>query len=235
LERRGRRFESPAGGQFHERAKVVNMLGILTALLMWASHGPAVGQAPATRTPVPLFDGKTFNGWEGDLKIFRIEDGAIVGGSLQSKIARNEFLCTTRTYGDFELRVKVKLVGGAAANAGIQFRTRRIPNNHEVSGYQADLGQQYWGSLYDESRRNRTLKGPDAETIKRIVKPDDWNEYVIRAEGRRIQLWLNGVQTVDYTEEDPAVETSGVIAVQIHSGPPTEAWYKDITLVDLAR
>jgi Domain of Unknown Function (DUF1080) len=213
---------------------VINMLGILTALLIWASHGPAAGQALAARAPVPLFDGKTFNGWEGDLKIFRIEAGAIVGGTLQDKIARNEFLCTTRTYSDFELRVKVKLVGGASANAGIQFRTRRIPNNHEVSGYQADLGQQYWGSLYDESRRNRTLKGPDAETIKRIVKPDDWNDYVIRAEGKRIQLWLNGVQTVDYTEEDPAVETSGVIAVQIHAGPPTEAWYKDLTLLDLS-
>jgi hypothetical protein len=104
-----------------------------------------------------------------------------------------------------------------------------------VIGYQADLGQQYWGSLYDESRRKKTLKGPDAETTKRIVKPDDWNDYVIRAEGRRIQLWLNGVQTVDYTEDDPAVEASGVIAVQIHSGPPTEAWYKDITIVDLSR
>ncbi len=55
-----------------------------------------------------------------------------------------------------------------------------------------------------------------------------------RAEGRRIQIRINGVQTVDYVEEDPNIETTGVIAVQIHGGPPSEAWYKDITLLDLS-
>ena len=211
------------------------MLGVLTALTAALLAGFPAGQATGTRKPVPIFDGKTFNGWEGDLKVFRIEDGAIVGGTLKEKIPRNEFLCTTRAYSDFELRLKVKLLGGDDANAGIQFRTKRIPNNHEVIGYQADLGQHYWGSLYDESRRKKTLAGPTPETWKRVVRVGDWNDYVIRAEGKRIQLWLNGVQTVDYTEEDPTVDTSGVIAVQIHSGPPTEAWYKDITLLDLAR
>ena len=70
--------------------------------------------------------------------------------------------------------------------------------------------------------------------MKSIIKVDDWNDYAIRAEGRRIQLWINGVQTVDYVEEDPKIETTGVICVQIHGGPPTEAWYKDITLLDLS-
>ena len=142
-------------------------------------------------------------------------------------------LCTTKTYGDFELRLKVKLLG-EGANAGIQFRTRRIPNHHEVSGYQADMGTGYWGALYDESRRNKMLKGPDHEKMNSIVKVDDWNDYVIRAEGPRIQIWLNGVQTVDYVEEDAAIEARGVIALQIHGGPPSEAWYKDITLLDLS-
>jgi hypothetical protein len=183
--------------------------------------------------PVEIFDGKTFAGWEGDLAIFRIQDGAIVGGSLERRVARNEFLCTRKTYGDFELRLKVKLLG-EGANAGIQFRTRRIPNHHEVTGYQADMGAGWWGALYDESRRNKVLKGPDQEKMKSVIKADDWNDYVIRAEGRRIQLWINGVQTVDYVEEDPAIETTGVIAVQIHGGPPSEAWYKDITLLDLS-
>ncbi len=181
---------------------------------------------------VAIFDGKTFTGWEGDRSVFRIEDGAIVGGSLKEKIARNEFLCTTKTFGDFELRLKVKLLGGDSANAGIQFRTRRIPNHHEVSGYQADMGTGWWGALYDESRRNKVLKGPDQEALKGLVRIDGWNDYVIRAQGRRIQLWLNGVQTVDYVEEDPKIETSGVICLQIHGGPPSEAWYRDITLVE---
>src|SRR6202045_4855343 len=114
-----------------------------------------------------LFDGKTFTGWEGDTKkTWRIEDGAIVGGSLENVVPRNEFLCTTKSYGDFELKVKFKLLGDRAkANAGVQFRTKRIPNHHEVIGYQADVGQQYWGALYDESRRKRVLAQPDKDVI----------------------------------------------------------------------
>ena len=203
------------------------------ALIGVAVAAGAVGvfaQAPRAAKAAPLFDGRTFSGWEGNLKMFRIEDGAIVGGTFADKIPRNEFLCTTQTYGDFELRLRVKLLGGDKANAGVQFRTARIPNHHEVSGYQADMGTGWWGALYDESRRNKVLLGPDQSKMKEVVKTDEWNDYVIRAEGKHVQLWLNGVQTVDYTEQDPAIAASGVICVQIHSGPPSEAWYKDITL-----
>ena len=57
----------------------------------------------------------------------------------------------------------------------------------------------------------------------------------VRSEFKRHNfIWVNGVQTVDYVEEDPTIETTGVIAVQIHGGPPSEAWYKDITLLDLS-
>jgi hypothetical protein len=184
---------------------------------------------------VTIFDGKTFSGWEGNLKIFRIEEGAIVGGTLREKIARNEFLCTTQSYADFELRMRVKLLGGDGANAGVQFRTARIPNHHEVSGYQADMGTGWWGALYDESRRKKVLLGPDQTKMKEIVKAGDWNDYVIRAEGSQITLTLNGTQTVNYKEMDPAIETNGLICVQIHGGPPSEAWYKDITITNLAK
>ncbi len=203
----------------------------IVAVVVLTSIGAAGQQGAKPPAAVPLFDGKTLNGWEGDLKIFRVQDGAIVAGTLANKIARNEFLCTTRTFGDFELRLKFKLLGGDGANAGVQFRTKRIPNNHEVSGYQADMGVGWWGALYDESRRNKVLIGPDQAKMKGVVKIDDWNDYVIRAEGKRIQLWINGFQTVDYTEQDPGIDATGVIAVQIHGGPPSEAWYKDITIV----
>ena len=195
----------------------------------------AINQATKGPKPVAIFDGKTFTGWEGNLTIFRIEGGAIVGGSLKDKIVRNEFLCTTRVYDDFELRLKFRLLGGDTANAGVQFRTKRIPDNHEVSGYQADMGAGWWGALYDESRRNKVLIGPDQEKMKQVVKPSEWNDYVIRAEGPRIQLWINGVQTVDYVENDPSIESRGVICPQIHAGPPGEAWYKDITILDLTK
>ena len=185
--------------------------------------------------PTPLFNGKDFTGWEGDTeKTWRIEDGAIVGGSLETTVARNEFLCTTRTYGDFELKVKFKLIGDPAkANAGVQFRTKRIPNHHEVSGYQADVGQKYWGALYDESRRKKVLAQPGAATLKDAVKPNDWNEYTIRSEGPRIRLWLNGKLTVDYTEKDKDIDRDGVIGLQIHGGAKAKAFYKDIRIVEL--
>lgn len=179
--------------------------------------------------PVTLFDGKTFAGWEGDRKWFRIEDGAIVGGNFNGPIPKNQFLCTEKQYGDFELRLKVKLLG-EGVNSGVQFRTKRIPNHHEVSGYQADAGKGWWGKLYDESRRNRVLAEPDAKQVGEFVRYDDWNDYRIRAVGPRIELWVNGVKTIDYIEKEPNIDRAGVIAVQIHSGPPSEAWFKDITI-----
>lgn len=200
-----------------------------------ASPGvPASTSSPAAEDPnyVRIFDGKGFDGWEGDKNVFRIEDGAIVGGSLKEKVKRNEFLCTTKEYGDFELRLRFKLLG-KGANGGIQIRSRRIPNNNEVSGYQADLGDGYWGSLYDESRRGKTLIAPDKAQVEKVLKREDWNEYRIRCEGRRIQLWINGFQTVDYTEKDEKIEQKGIIGMQIHGGPPTEAWYKDIAIKEL--
>jgi hypothetical protein len=185
--------------------------------------------------PTSLFDGKTFAGWEGDTeKTWKIEDGAIVGGSLETVVPRNEFLCTTKSYENFELKVRFKLLGDRkGANAGIQFRTKRIPNHHEVIGYQADVGQQYWGALYDESRRKKILAAPDKELIDKLVKHDDWNDYVIRAEGPRIQLWLNGTRTVDYEEKEEKIERTGIIGLQIHGGAKAKVYYKDIRIEEL--
>jgi hypothetical protein len=180
----------------------------------------------------PLFDGKSFDGWEGDKQVFRIEDGAIVGGSLDKKVDRNEFLTTTRSYADFELRLKFKALG-KGVNAGVQIRSERVPNHHEMKGYQADLGDGWWGCLYDESRRNKVLAGPEKEQRGKPVKVEEWNDYRILCEGRRIQLWINGQQTVDYTEPDESIPQKGLIGLQIHGGPPSEAWYKDIAIKEL--
>lgn len=184
----------------------------------------------------PLFDGKTLTGWEGKLKWFRVEDGAVVAGTLKEKIPNNEFLCTEKTYKNFELRLKAKLVGDGA-NAGIQFRTKRIPNHHEVSGYQCDMGLMgkdiIWGSLYDESRRKKFLVVGPQDKVQPAVKLGDWNDFVIRAEGPHIQIWVNGVQTVDFTEKDEGIDDSGIIGLQIHSGPASEASYKEIRIKEL--
>jgi hypothetical protein len=205
-------------------SKVLHSMAVLVLV--------ALGLAEEEAKPTPLFDGKTLEGWEGDLKVFRVEDGAIVGGSLKERVAHNEFLCTKKEYGDFELRLKCKLVG-AGDNAGIQFRSRRVPKHFEVSGYQADMGTGWWGKLYDEARRNKVLAGADEKEVAKIVRRGEWNEYVIRCEGPHIQLWLNGTKTVDYIEKDDKIARRGVIGLQIHGGAPSEAWYKDITLVEL--
>jgi len=176
-----------------------------------------------------LFDGESFAGWNGNTEVFRIEEGAIVGGTLEQPLGHNAFLCTDGEWGDFELRLEAKLLG-EEANGGVQIRSRRIPGHHEVIGYQADLGQVYWGALYDESRRNRILAEADPALREEIVRLEEWNDYVIRCEGNRTQLWLNGVKTVDYTEEDEDIVQRGIVCVQIHSGPAAEAWYRNIRL-----
>lgn len=178
---------------------------------------------------VPLFDGTSFDGWQGNLDVFRIEEGAIVGGSLQQPVPRNEFLTAKEEYGNFELRLEFKVLG-KGANAGIQIRSQRIPDHHEMIGYQADLGEGWWGCLYDESRRRKVLAGPPSADRSKPIRSDGWNEYVIRCDGPRIQLWINGTQTVDYTESDATIPQTGLIGVQIHGGPPSEAWYRNIRI-----
>ncbi|MCL2622743.1 MAG: DUF1080 domain-containing protein, partial [Planctomycetaceae bacterium] len=185
----------------------------------------------------PIFDGKTFDGWEfrDNEQWFRIEDGAIVGGTLEESIPHNEFLTSVKEYGDFTLRIECKAIG-AGCNGGVQFRSFRhsadsnIPN--EMIGYQADMTDDaaYWGAIYDESRRNRFIAEPDRALIDSIFRPNDWNEYEIVCKGNNIKLYLNGTLTVDYTETDANIPARGFIGLQIHSGPPSETWYRNIRI-----
>lgn len=210
------------------------MVRFLTLLLLSLAALAGGRPQPMVRF-VSLFDGRTFRGWEGDtVATWRIRDGALVGGSLDKPVPHNNFLCTTRPYTNFVLRLKWKLVGTGFVNAGIQFRSQRLTNpDYEMTGYQADLGKGYWGSLYDESRRNITLVKPDTNLIRRVLRPNDWNDYEIRCEGRRIRIALNGQPTVDYTEADPTIPQTGLIGLQIHGGGPAEVAYKELILDEL--
>ena len=186
---------------------------------------------------VSLSDGKTFAGWIGDTnKTWRIEDGAFVGGSLKATVPRNEFLRTERSYTNFVLRLKFKLVGTSGfINGGVQFRSQPAtkPTN-EMTGYQADLGDpQWWGCLYDESRRNKVLAQSDLAELNKVLKRGEWNDYEIRCEGKRMRLSINGLPTIDYTEPDEKIPQFGVIGVQIHGGAVAEASYKEITMEEL--
>jgi len=211
------------------------LLGWLTGIVaLTSSHSPLVADEPGF---VSLFDGKTLDGWEGNLKHFRVQDGTIVAGSLKEQIPNNEFLCSKKSYGDFELRLDARLQG-QGDNAGVQFRSQRIPNHHEVSGFQCDIGRMkdkpIWGWLYDESRRKKFLaEASDGEKLKAALKTDGWNELVIRCVGPRIQIFVNGVPTVDYTETDANIARTGIFGLQIHGGPPAEASYRNIRLKEL--
>jgi hypothetical protein len=196
-----------------------------------------LGNLAGADQPGPIFNGTSFAGWSGDTNhTWRIEQGAIIGGSLEKSVPRNEFLCTDRSFTNFVLRLKFKLVGTTGfINAGVQVRSQRTTNPpNEMVGYQADMGDPaYWGSLYDESRRNKILAQSDAETVSKILKRGDWNQYEIRCEGKRIRLLINGTQTVDYTEPDESIPQYGLISLQIHGGAVAQVSYKDITLEEL--
>ncbi|WP_115371923.1 3-keto-disaccharide hydrolase [Adhaeribacter pallidiroseus] len=204
-------------------------------LLLFVGLAPVVISLTKSK-PVRLFNGKNFKGWQGDtLRTWRIQDGALVGGSLTEKVPHNEFLSTTKSYSNYVLRLKFKLTGTEGfINGGVQFHSQRIAKPpYEMTGYQADLGKGYWASLYDESRRDKLLATADSNQIKQILRPNDWNDYEVRTQGKQIQIFLNGKPTVDYTETDPAIPQSGLIALQTHGGGKVEVYYKDIFLQEL--
>ncbi|MEZ0276644.1 MAG: family 16 glycoside hydrolase, partial [Roseimicrobium sp.] len=204
----------------------------LAAILLVATMTPALfAQSPG---PVSLFDGKTLDQFEGDSKIWRVEDGLITGGSLTEQITKNHFLATKKSYHNFVLKLKIKLAGTGFVNSGVQIRSVRVPNNTEMSGYQVDAGPGWWGKIYDESRRNKVVgEAKDLAAVNAGIKKDDWNEYHIRAEGPRIQSWVNGVAALDYTEQDANIAQDGHIAIQVHSGGKTLVQVKDITIEEL--
>jgi len=198
-------------------------LALLVGAGVWAAEEKEEGF-------VPLFNGKDLTGWEGDTKLWIVEDGMLVGRS--PGISYNDFLATTKPCGDFVLRLQVRLLKNEG-NSGVQFRSKRVPNSHEVAGYQADAAPGWWGKLYDEARRGKVLAGPTDEVLKKALKPGDWNDYEIRAVGAKIALTLNGVKTAEYTEEDKNIPRDGIFAVQIHSGGPMEVQFKNLRLKEI--
>ena len=189
--------------------------------------------------PVALFDGESLTGWHSKHpERWRVEDGAIVSGDGAERIPNNFFLFTEKSFADFEFRCEFRLTGDPKTgliNSGIQFRSRELPNGH-ARGYQADIGDpEWWGGIYDEHRRNATIAKPDLAKILPAVKRNDWNEYVIRCEGARSRLWINGVLSVDFIEPDQAIPREGKIAVQIHSGGAAKVEFRNLTIEEFAR
>jgi HEAT repeat protein len=192
-------------------------------------RGAAVIADRAAAVPAPpLFNGRDLTEWIVDTpSLWSVRNGVIIGKS--PGLSYNEFLRTRASYGNFVFHGKLRLIDGIG-NSGFQFRSKPVENSHEVSGYQADAGESYWASLYDESRRRKTLAGPDAAFLA-ALDPAAWHVYTVEAIGNRIRITFDGVETVNYEEREPGIEATGFIALQVHSAKqPIEVWFKDLRI-----
>jgi putative membrane-bound dehydrogenase-like protein len=181
-------------------------------------------QASAANTG-SLFNTRDLTGWRGDKTLWSVENGEIVGRT--EGLAHNSFLLSDLSAEDFHLTVEV-LLKDNAGNSGIQFRSQPLNGFEEVAGYQADIGADWWGKLYEEHGRELLWKVPG----DKYVRPGEWNTYEIRAAGSHIQTWINGHPCVDL--DDPSGKRRGIFALQLHSGGPTEVRYKNLRL-DIGR
>ena len=190
----------------------------------------ALALAPATADEgfTPLFNGKDLTGWvtPDNKGLWSVEDGEIVGRSKEKELKKNEFLVTDKPYADFVLKVKVKYKSG---NSGVQFRSKRAPDG-VVTGPQADMANKYWGTFYEEGKGLRGILEQHPEAAS-LIKEGDWNEFEIMAQGQHVVIKINGTPVIDRT--DPVFQKSGIIALQLHAGPPMEIRFKDVEIKSL--
>lgn len=177
----------------------------------------------------PLFNGKDLTGWSCEHPEFWvIEDNMIIGRSKGS--IRNIFLYTDEEYGDFELSYEARLVNDKG-NSGVQIRSEELEGG-QARGYQVDIGEGYWGSLYHEHDRGMLVHYKrEIGTPEDPIKPDGFNHFEVRAVGHRITVKVNGTTTVDL--EDPEGELRGRIALQVHSGGPLEIQFRNLRIKKL--
>ena len=200
-----------------------------------------------------LFNGKDLTGWKG-LDFWSVEDGCITGRTTKEKPTKgNTFLVYQDEVADFELTFKYKIIGG---NSGVQYRSKLTDEKaFVVAGYQADFeaGKTHSGILYEEKGRGILAQrgqktvikegaapnkpkievagevGKSAE-IQAKIKADDWNDYRIVAKGGHLQHFINGVQTIDVTDETALGAKKGILALQLHAGPAMVVQFKDLVL-----
>lgn len=170
---------------------------------------------------VPLFDGKTLNGWHqlGGKAKYAVEDGAIVGSSVPN--TSNSFLCTEKTYGDFILELEYKV--DKSLNSGVQIRSEYDKKKNRVFGYQVEIdpsARAWSGGIYDEGRRGWLFDLKDKPDARKAFKQGDWNKYRIECRGDSIKTWINGVPAADLKDSKTP---RGLIGLQVHGvGKKTE-------------
>lgn len=168
----------------------------------------------------PLFDGKSLQGWRGDPELWKVENGTLIGAS--AGLPASSFLISQREYGDFLLEFDVKLLSG---NSGLQFRAQRL-DDYVLHGYQADVGQNYWGSLYEEGGRGMLFHAPDV-LWRPALAVDGWNHYLIEAVGDRLRIEFNGVTTTDLRDAKAA---RGFLGFQLHARDTNQLFLRNIRI-----
>jgi hypothetical protein len=222
---------------------------LLGSTLVLNGTAPGHGAEPPAQA---LFNGENLQGWDGDPRYWSIAGGVIRGETKLSNLPlKNTFLVWRGgTLKDFELRLRFRIRSG---NSGVQYRSRDM-GNWVVSGYQAEIenNARKIGLLYEEKgRKYLALPGQVAEITevgqKRVTRrlfedagasahyaPRDWNEFLIRAQSHRVEHWVNGVKTLEFTDRDAQYRSEeGLLALQIHAGPPMRVEFKDIYLKNL--
>jgi putative heme-binding domain-containing protein len=182
------------------------------------------GQAPLPAnadTLATFFNGKDLSTWNGDMTLWKVENGEIVGRTTTG-LKHNEFLKSQLVLDDFRLVLKVKLTPNKE-NSGVQFHSEPF-GEYEMKGPQADAGAGWWGKLYEENGRALLWNKPgDA-----CVKTEEWNTYEIVAVGSKVRTAINGILCTDL--DDPKISRRGIIALQAHAGGPLEVRFKDLQL-----
>jgi len=199
-----------------------------------------------------LFKPNSLDGWEGDKRLWRIEGQEVIGNS-QGFLYSSTYLYSDQRYSDFVLKFDFKLAGEGSPNSGLQYRSQvKDKDSFSVVGYQADVSFEQWsGGLLDEGQRwilawagdrlwidenggraNLTPIG-SREALHATLKPDDWNNYVIIAKGRRLIHQLNGAVFVDIIDDDISAAQSGRIALQLHAGKQLEARFRNLRIKPL--
>jgi type 1 glutamine amidotransferase len=221
----------------------------LTVALLWCARLPSTASTADAAAGVPIFNGTSLEGWEGNPEFWRVEEGAIIGQTTKERPTKgNTFLIWRQgLVDDFELTLRYRLTGG---NSGIQYRSKDL-GDFVVGGYQADFeaGTRYSGILYEEKGRGiichrgeritiaadgTKLAGEpigDTAELQKVINAGDWNDYRIVAKGPRLQHFINGQLMSDTLDEQAdAREMQGILALQVHAGPPMKVEFKDIRL-----
>ncbi len=178
-----------------------------------------------------FFNDKDLAGWEGLIEDYWTYKDGVLTGATPKGLKFNTFLCSKAKYKDFELKFQVKLTKGG--NSGVQIRSEIFKKEtFAVKGPQCDMGGVYWGSLYGE-HFGGMMKAAPADVVKKVLKEDDFNDYHIKCVGQHVTIKLNGSVTVD--GDFPKMPGDGIIAWQLHSGPPMEIQFRKIQFTNLSK